>query len=147
MIHPLVGCGLNQFTCASGGGCVPLSSVCDDHPFDCQDNSDEINCGTYIHTVWFICFDPCVNYEVERQRHNTQVNYLYVIFSQVVSLNVLLGTVCLLAQSVMVLVTALIQLMKLSVVRHNMQNPNANCYELSRIANMCLLLLQVCYHP
>ena len=58
----------------------------------------------------------------------------------------LLGTVCLLALSVMVLVTALIQLMKLSVVRY-MQYPNADCYELGRIANMCLLLLQVCYHP
>jgi hypothetical protein len=71
------GCGLNQFTCASGGGCVPLSSVCDDHPLTVGTTAMKLNV--------------------------------------VVSLNVLLGTVCLLALSVMVLVTALIQLIQLSV--------------------------------
>jgi hypothetical protein len=51
-----------QFTCASGGGCVPLSSVCDDHPLTVGTTAMKLNV--------------------------------------VVSLNVMLGTVCLLYSSV-----------------------------------------------
>ncbi|XP_033097280.1 uncharacterized protein LOC117101410 [Anneissia japonica] len=44
----VVKCGLNEFKCSSGE-CIPLKKQCDNIPYDCADNSDELNgeCSSY----------------------------------------------------------------------------------------------------
>lgn len=42
--RPPVGCPPGQSPCRTPGQCVPSSAICDGR-FDCQDFSDEANCG------------------------------------------------------------------------------------------------------
>lgn len=44
--RPPIGCRPGQSPCRTAGQCVPSSAICDGR-FDCQDFSDEDNCGEF----------------------------------------------------------------------------------------------------
>lgn len=46
LLYALSECEADQLLCQSGDVCFPANNKCDDR-FDCEDGSDEIDCGKF----------------------------------------------------------------------------------------------------